>query len=435
MPAKILECIKVELHPNADTLRIYNFSDGINGFQIIANPTNIYEVGDKAAVALIGSVLKDDTEIKESKIRGILSQGMALGKSDLPVGTDVTNEFCHSEDIRLDGSNPQLVRWASIENLYNIRKEISEYDSLRKIKYRGKVKLHGSNCAVSIFPNGDIVTQSREAIITPEKDNAGFSRWVHEQKEYWSKLKTDTHMVVFGEWCGPGVNKGCAIHQIEKKVFCVFAIQYNRPQGSFLEINPLNIFETLGSDNKDVYVIPFYGPVLTLNFFNTEDLKVQAETINLMVSDIEKEDPYVRAQFGVSGIGEGIVMYPLPDGFDENRSMLINRLEFSNLGFKAKGEEHKVVKTKAAAQIDPEVANSISEFIALVCTENRLKQQAEKVGPFTPRSTGQFLKEFCQDVCKESTAELEAAGMKWEQVSKHVSEHGRKWWLGECNKL
>jgi tRNA-binding EMAP/Myf-like protein len=435
MPTYIMECIKVNTHPNADLLKIYEFIYNKIIYQIICNPTNIYAVGDKAAVALIGSVLKNDTEIKESKIRGIISQGMALGKSDLPVGTNVTNDYCHSEDIRLTGENPQLVRWASIENLYNIRKEISEYDSLRKIKYRAKIKLHGSNCACSIFQNGDVVTQSREQIITPEKDNAGFSRWVNDQKEYWSNLKTDTHMIVFGEWVGPGVNKGCAIHELEKKVFCVFAIQYNRPQGSFLEINPITISETLGKNNKEVFVIPFYGPVLTLNFFNTEDLKIQAETINAMVAEVEKEDPYVKAQFGIGGVGEGLVFYCLPDNFDENNSMLIPRLEFSNLGFKAKGDEHKVVKTKAAAQIDPEVANSISEYITLVCTENRLKQQAEKVGEFSPRSTGQFLKAFCQDVCKESVAELEAAGMKWENVSKHVSEHARKWWLNECNKL
>lgn len=435
MPAKILECTKVDLHPNADTLRVYNFSDGVNIFQVIANQTNIYTVGDKVAVALIGSTLKDDTEIKESKIRGIISQGMALGKSELPVGTDVTNDFCHSEDIKLDGNNPQLVRWASIENLYNIRKEISEYDSLRKIKYRGKIKLHGSNFAVSIFPNGDIVTQSREQIITPEKDTYGFYKWVNDQKEYWSNLKTDTHMVVFGEFCGKGINKGCAIHELEKKVFCVFAIQYNRPQGSFLEVNPITIFETLGSNNKDVFVIPFYGPVLTLNYFDTEDLKKQVEVINDMVATVEKEDPYVKYQFGISGVGEGLVYFPLTNDYDENKSVLIPRLEFSNLGFKAKGEEHKVVKTKTAVQIDPEVANSISEFISLVCTENRLKQQADKVGPFTPKSTGQFLKEFCKDVCKESIAELEASNMTWEQVSKQVSEYARKWWLGECNKI
>lgn len=435
MPAKILKCVKAELHPNADSLRVYQFTDGIDTFQIIANPTNIYEVSDKAAVALIGSVLKDDTEIKESKIRGVLSQGMALGKSDLPVGTNVTNDYCHSEDLKFDGSNPQLVRWPSIDNLYNIRKNISEYDSLRKIKYRAKVKLHGTNCAISIFPNGDIVTQSREQIITPENDNSGFSCWANSNKKYWSSLKQTNQITVFGEWCGPGVHQGCAIHQIEKKIFCVFAIQYFTTKGPFLEINPVIIFEKLGSLNKEVFVIPFYGPLLTLNFFNTEDLKIQAEAINKMVSDVEKEDPYVKIQFGVSGTGEGVVMYPLPLDFNENQSMLIPRIEFSNLGFKAKGEEHKVVKTKTAAPIDPEVANSISEFIALVCTENRLKQQADKVGEFTPRSTGTFLKEFCQDVCKESTAELEASGMTWEQVNRYVSDYARKWWLGECNKL
>lgn len=437
MPAKILQCSKSKTHPNADTLRVYNFTDGTDNFTIVANSTNIYEVGDKAAVALIGSVLKDDTEIKQSKIRGIISEGMALGKSELPVGLDVTDDFCHSETLKLTGENPILVRWPSITSLYDVRKNISEADSIRKIKYRAKIKLDGSNGGISIYPNGDVVTQSREQIITPEKDNAGFARWVDSNKDFFSALKQDTQICIFGEWAGKGIAKTCAITKIDRKVFCVFAIQYFTKQGALLEINPIIIKDTLEKfgTNPDLFVIPFYGPVLTLNYFDTEDLKIHVETINQMVFDVEKCDPYVFAQFGVEGIGEGVVMFPLPSDANEIESMLIPRLEFSDLGFKAKGQEHKVVKTKTPVQIDPEVANSISEFVNLFCTENRLNQIAAKIGEFNLRNTGVFLKDFCQDVCKESKSELEVSNLTWDGVSNSVSGYARKWWIGECNKL
>jgi len=85
-------CTKAIPHYNANQLRIYEFKCGEKSYQIIANLTNTYEVGDKAIIVLAPSMLKDNTNIRESKIRGELSQGMALGKSDLEEGLDVSEE-------------------------------------------------------------------------------------------------------------------------------------------------------------------------------------------------------------------------------------------------------------------------------------------------------------------------------------------------------
>lgn len=52
---------------------------------------------------------------------------------------------------------------------------------LPKIKYRGTVKLHGTNSGIAKDTvTGEISIQSRQNIITVEKDNYGFARFISE---------------------------------------------------------------------------------------------------------------------------------------------------------------------------------------------------------------------------------------------------------------
>lgn len=52
-----------------------------------------------------------------------------------------------------------------------IYEHISDYPV---VQFTGTVKLHGTNAAIRIC-NGEITYQSRENVITPQKDNAGFA--------------------------------------------------------------------------------------------------------------------------------------------------------------------------------------------------------------------------------------------------------------------
>ena len=68
--------------------------------------------------------------------------------------------------------------WTHIEAFKNVNRYIDKYlkDDKPVIEYRGKIKLHGTNAAVQINKDG-VFAQSRNNIITPESDNAGFARW------------------------------------------------------------------------------------------------------------------------------------------------------------------------------------------------------------------------------------------------------------------
>jgi len=95
MPVIAMEVKTAQNHPHADALRVYIFeAPGCESVQIIANLENIYSVGDIVAVALTDSVLKDGTKIKPTKLRGIYSYGMAIGKVEAAIGSDLSAIYC-----------------------------------------------------------------------------------------------------------------------------------------------------------------------------------------------------------------------------------------------------------------------------------------------------------------------------------------------------
>jgi len=433
---------KAESHPNADALRVYQFAlpNREDTLQVVANLENVYEVGDVVVVVLADATLKDNTNIKACKLRGVPSYGMALGKTEVEVGTDLTEQY-ELPVVQRRGVN--VIKWTEIESLYNVRrglKEMGKEDT--HVTYLGKVKLHGSCAGIQLFTDGRIVPQSRTRVLDPEDDNMGFARWTVSMYDYFSQVRARAnelgydHVVIFGEWSGSGINKGVAISKIDRKILAVFAVQIGGlDTPAKLDINGTSI-RKLFPEHDDVFVLPWLGDALMLDFSNKEQLERQAEKINQLVESVETRDPWVYDTFGVDGLGEGVVMYPLIDKkyLGKDGPIFVDKMEFSDLVFKAKGEKHKVVKSKKAAQIDPEVAAGVEDFVSLFVTEPRLEQFAQQVG-ISQKNTGEFLKRFCSDVQKESVAELEASGLEWKQVSKPVGTAARTWYLNECKKL
>jgi len=143
-----MQATKAEPHPNADSLRIYEFTaPGVDApVQIVGNMQNVYEVGDTAAVALVNTVLEDGTLIKKSKLRGTLSFGMAMGPTTEAVGTDLTEAFKATTREKVVDESQGVVeesvwpRYTSIPGYLKIRDEILACDEVIVTE-----KSHGSN--------------------------------------------------------------------------------------------------------------------------------------------------------------------------------------------------------------------------------------------------------------------------------------------------
>ncbi len=76
---EILECGK---HPEADRLSVCRVSDGSTTFQVVCGAPNA-AAGLKVPFAKTGAQLPDGTQIRKAKLRGVESEGMLCGASEL----------------------------------------------------------------------------------------------------------------------------------------------------------------------------------------------------------------------------------------------------------------------------------------------------------------------------------------------------------------
>ena len=436
MYVKSMQVMQADAHPNADSLRVYQLSaPSLADLQVVANLENVYAVGDTVAVALLGAKLKDNTVIRRTRLRGVDSYGMIIEHTELPPGSDLSEVFC----LRvIDPDEPQVSPWPSIEALHAVRETVAAEAELHGqdlpcLTYRSKIKLDGRNAGVQVGCDGKVICQSRGSVLSHTEDNLGFHHWFSKQNDFFESLALeDEDIVLFGEWCGQGIQKRTAICTIGRKIFAVFAIQVGDPRTGHarMVVEPEAIKEML-TDHSDIYVLPWLPPTFKLNFADTDSLRGVTEKISTFVEEVEKCDPWVLETFEVTGLGEGIVLYPMleegPDTYRQTRELM----------FKAKGEKHKTVKQKKAVQIDPEVARGIDEFAALVVTEARLEQGLTEAlsDHLEMKGMGVFLKWLSQDVQKECQAELAVSGLEWAQVSKRVSTVARDWFKSKIETI
>ena len=319
---------------------------------------------------------------------------------------------------------PTHIAWPSIALLHNVvltLGHLHEVDGkpFPKITYRAKMKLHGTNTGVQVIADG-VFAQSRTQVLTTQSDYKGYAAWVHAHESAFARLPTGT--TVFGEWCGPGVEKGMAISQLDAKIFAVFALQVGAGEEATLVVDPDTIRARL-PDIPGLHVIPWEGPEVVLDYASKESLDAAAMTVNTIVHAVEAEDPWVKRAFGKSGVGEGLVFYAVGDNIPARPS------EYALLMWKAKGDKHRTAGSRVPVQIDPQVADSVDDFVALMVTDARLRQGISEAcgGEVSLRNMSGFLAWVAGDVAKESAAELHASGLVFAQVEKAVIARARAW--------
>ena len=326
------------------------------------------------------------------------------------------------------------VEWKARFRGYDENEEpIFEDCELPTLTFRATVKLHGTNAGIVYTFNEltheyEVHTQSRKNIITPTKDNAGFATYVHSintegmlaqiMKAVGDIGYTPEVVKVFGEWCGGNIQKGVAINGLDK-MFVIFAIKIDDRWLTHDEM--INI----KSEDEKVYNILKY-PVWDFDIdFNKP--KEAAERIARVVEQVEKECPVGKA-FGEEGIGEGIVL-----------TCLNPEYAGSKFWFKAKGDEHKVVKTKEKVPVDMERVNSIKELTSTLVTEARLEQGLDYLRQegleASRKSTGPYLKWLFDDIIKEELDTIVENGFEPKDVSTEIQKYGREWFFTKIDEL
>lgn len=290
------------------------------------------------------------------------------------------------------------------------------------LTFKGTIKLHGTNGGVCYNHEDGFWVQSRENIITIEKDNAGFSFFAQKnygiftkmfqniEKEHSIDLNIFT-LSIFGEWAGGSIQKNVGICQLEKS-FYIFGIKVSKigdvdfksywlPSNNIRdEDNLIYNIEDFKTFNIDV---DFNIPQLSQNKF--------AE----ITEGVENECP-VASSFGIkNGLGEGVVWSTLFNG-------TVHR-------FKVKGDKHSVSKVKKLASVDIEKLNTIKEFIEYSVTENRFSQAIDVVfldGDLEIKKLGDLIRWVISDISKEEMDTMVENKLEPKDVKKYISTKTRE---------
>lgn len=291
------------------------------------------------------------------------------------------------------------------------------------LKFKGSVKLHGTNAAVSYNEDGGLWAQSRENIITVEKDNAGFAFFVDTNKGIFQHLiaevliKNDLDakqntVTIYGEWCGGNIQKGVGISNLPKSFF-IFGVKVSPivTDEEEAKLKPAYWvdYDYLRSPDNKIYNILDY-PTWEIDIdFNMPQL-VQNKLSELTLA-VEEECPVAKA-FGFSGIGEGIVW-----------TVELNGVVYR---FKVKGEKHAgSSKVKTLANVDVEKLESVRDFIDYAVTQGRFNQALENTfpneEPINVKKMGDLIRWVVNDIIKEESDTLAENGLEPKDVNSQIS--------------
>lgn len=309
------------------------------------------------------------------------------------------------------------------------------------LKYRGTVKLHGTNAGIVVDVNEpNIVFQSRERELSITSDNAGFMLYMSSKTEqindmvkqivsrYRSRLTGIPKAVaIFGEWCGGNIQSGVALVELPK-MFCIFAVKLldgkdaeGNTIGEWIDIESIKDLEY--PDDRIFNILRFGSWDVEIDFERPEFH--QNDLVDITTT-VEAECPAAK-HFGVTGVGEGVVWQCVQPGWYS-----------SSYWFKVKGEKHSSSKVKKLASVDVEAIKAVEDFVEMAITESRLEQGLqnlinEQQKPFDMTSLGDFIRWVFNDAVKEETDTIVANQLNPKALGGPIANKARKWYIDKFN--
>ncbi len=345
----------------------------------------------------------------------------------------------------------RLIKFPSIKQFHNVVRNVQHESQfmgideegkvimnrkaiLPTLDFEGTVKLHGTHASVVISYQQDASVvisyqqdawfQSRENIITPRKDNAGFAMFAHANLPLFKKIaifalkdRTDAEdkdFAIFGEWCGKGIQKGVAISHLPK-MFVIFGMAIVDMEGQKTYLTREEVANSIDS-YKTAQIRSIYDFQTWEMKIDFENPKIHQNLLNSITEAVESECP-VGKSLGVAGVGEGVVWRCVTPGYND-----------SGFWFKVKGKEHSKSKVRTLATVDVEKLQNIAVLAERVANNERLEQMHQKVfdtlnGGETKRTMmGDFIKAVMVDIFKEELDLIAASGFAGKDLNSPISK-------------
>lgn len=300
---------------------------------------------------------------------------------------------------------------------------IRDYNTpLPTLIFTGSEKLHGTNAAVGFTKSGKQWEQSRERVLSLDKDNAGFCAWARESnvvkdieqsvKGYLKNTDWDS-VIVYGEWCGANIQPQVALSKLPKQ-FIVFGIKViYTDKEFFFNDKEYWLEDKIVSELVELTIFDFATYEVTIDFNDP------TEAINKMVeitNNIEAHSPIGLAH-GIDGIGEGVVW------------------KHDEYIFKVKGRLHSASHVKELIPIDVEKVKSIKECVNKIVSENRLKQGLEYLKENNILADNKAISSFINwvkdDCIKEELDIITESNLEIKDVIKEISIKAKDFFIYE----
>ena len=326
-------------------------------------------------------------------------------------------------------------KFPSIDSFYQVARYLDKSGQLPRsvVTYRGTVKLHGTNAGVRCTPS-ELIPQSR----TKERnDSFGFATFVSKHEKSIRKIEDSVRrelsidpefdIVLFGEWVGPGIQKGVAVNSLPERQWVLFSVHAEVEKGQpLVPVPALDAIVTSPGLIHSILAVPSY--TLRVDFSRSESRASFMEKVMSITANVEDCCPWGE-NFGIRGTGEGVVWTPMWEHFGN-----------PVLPFKSKGEKHKMVAPrKKGPQMSPEKLESVDAFVKYAVSKARLAQGIfflkEEGHPLDVTSTGTFLKWLANDIQKECTLDLEESGLTYKDVNKKVMTLGRDFFKSQLDSF
>lgn len=294
------------------------------------------------------------------------------------------------------------------------------------LRFRGTVKMHGTNAGIIYRGDDSITYQSRENVLNDTRDNFGFREAMQKDTAKVARLidsivsacsvplKPYTEIAVFGEWCGGDIERSVALAKLPK-MFVIVGVRIN---GEWVPQKFFDWFE-LGH-MKHVGMFPQWE--IEIDFSKPQESE---ERLAEITHEIEQRCP-VGYTLGVEGIGEGACWVCVDD-------------PTSRYWFKVKGEKHAVTIRRVLAPAEVEVIAQITTFVQATVTEARclqgFKRMQNELGLVPSMGNmGEFIRWVHGDILKEEATTIAVSGFDPKKLGAPISAAAKKWYFARLEQ-
>lgn len=306
------------------------------------------------------------------------------------------------------------ILFPSILNLKHLDKAFAGREIPSTLTFRGTVKLHGTHADLVYLGDNSFYVQSRNRVLTIDKDNDGCAAFFDDKKNYVNSLFDyceknigTKNVMIAGEYCGRGIQSKVAICRLPK-MFVIFGIK-NLDTERWVDFSQ---YPDLSANNASIYNIslaPSYE--ITIDMNNPEPA---IEEINALTENVDKECPFAGI-FGVKGPGEGLVW------------TCVEKPTCTQLWFKTKGVSHCT-----PIPIPVQSGSNIDDILARYLSEQRMQQGidylCEMNHDLSIKSITVFSKWICDDIIKEESDDIIDAGIKVTDARKTITFKACNWY-------